>query len=977
MSVPASLRTPLRRLYRIVVPPMLTIRLLGPVQILVRGEPLAVDTRKAVALLAYLALTDRPASRESLAALLWPDSGDQEARSALRRTLSVLNAALGGGRLTIDRTSVTLTESGIEVDVRAFRAALARARGHGHASDEACPTCLAALDEAAALDRGDFMAGFALRDSEAFDEWQRAAGEAHRRDLAGTLERLARGRAAGAAWESALTAGRRWIELDPLHEPAHRLLMTTLGEAGEPAAAIRQYRECVRILDAELGVAPLEETTELYEAIHAGRLVPDAGRSRPAERTPSTTRLGDVPLVGRVRELDTILAAHRSCGPDGRLVVVEGEPGIGKSRLGAAAGDAVRAAGGAVLEARAYAGEATIAFGPVVELVQAGFRRADATDRLRRIRPEDLAAVARLVPLPAIPEPAPATRPDVVNASDPYGRVRLLEGLAEVVAALAAGPVPGLIAIDDLHQADASSIEFVAYLARRLRGRPLVVLATWRREELSDDDAARVLGSAGRDTPPIRIRLERLDRGDVGRLVTAVLGAAATEELGDALFAESEGLPLYIAEALASPVPIGGAIPGGFLSLLRSRIGSVGEIAGQLMAAAAVIGRSFDLDTVQGASGRSEDETIVGLEELVHRGLVREVGATDGGEVRYDFTHARLRDVAYDSLGLARRRLLHRRVAEALGPSAKTGREGGGRWPLIAYHERLAGRTAEAAEAHRHAGDSARSVFANREAREHLEAALALGHPATVELREALGDVLTLLGDYAGALGQFESAAALAEPARQSAIEYRLGLVHARRGDWSRADSHLAAALSTVDPADATSRSALLADRSAVAQRRGATVDAERLAAEALAVAETAADSAGIARAADILGIVARSKHDLTTAAAHLERALAAADVADDANLRAAARNTLALVCADAGDHPRALTLTLEALALCERLGDRHRQAALENNLADLLQAVGRRDEALEHLKRAVAIFADVGGRPGELEPEIWKLVEW
>jgi predicted ATPase len=575
-----------------------------------------------------------------------------------------------------------------------------------------------------------------------------------------------------------------------------------------------------------------------------------------------------------------------------------------------------------------------------------------------------------------MPEAAPA-RSDVVIAPDPYGRVRLLEGLAEVVVALAGGPVPGLVGIDDLHLADASTIDFVAYLARRLRGRPLILLATWRREELSDDDSARVLGSAGRDAPAIRLRLERLDRGDVGRVASAVLGAAATEELGDALFAESEGLPLYIAEVLASPASLGGPIPGGVLSLLRSRIGSVGEIAGQLMAAAAVIGRSFDLDTVQGASGRSEDETIVGLEELVHRGLVREVGATDGREVRYDFTHARLRDVAYDSLGLARRRLLHRRVAEALGSFARAGREGAGRWPLIAYHERLAGRTAEAAEAHRHAGDVARSIFANREAREHLEAALALGHPATVELREALGDVLTLLGDYAGALAQFESAAALAGPARQSALEHRLGLVHARRGDWTRADSHLAAALSTVDAADATSRSALLADRSAVAQRTGATDDAERLAAEALAVAEAANDPAGIARAADILGIVARSKHDLTAAAAHLERALAAADAADDASLRAAARNTLALVCADAGDHARAIALTLEALVLCERLGDRHRQAALENNLADLFQAVGRRDEALDHLKRAVAIFADVGGRPGELEPEIWKLVEW
>ncbi|HEX7399358.1 MAG TPA: tetratricopeptide repeat protein [Candidatus Limnocylindrales bacterium] len=96
-----------------------------------------------------------------------------------------------------------------------------------------------------------------------------------------------------------------------------------------------------------------------------------------------------------------------------------------------------------------------------------------------------------------------------------------------------------------------------------------------------------------------------------------------------------------------------------------------------------------------------------------------------------------------------------------------------------------------------------------------------------------------------------------------------------------------------------------------------------------------------------------------------------------DPGLRIAALNSLALVLADEGDHERAISLTLDALARCERQGDRHRQAALENNLADLLQVTGHPDEAMEHLTRAVTLFAEVGGRPGELEPEIWKLVDW
>lgn len=948
----------------------MSIRLLGPPRIEVRGVPLAVDTRKAVALLAHLAVTARPASREALAALLWPESGDHEARGALRRTLSVLNAAVGGVGLAIDRTAVALVPEGIDVDVRSFRDALARARDHRHAPDVACAACLAALDEAAALDRGEFMAGFALRDSEVFDDWQRAEAEAHRRDLAGALERLARGRLAEGAWQPALVAGRRWLEIDPLHEPAQRLVMTTLSRAGEEAAAVRQYRECVRILDAELGVAPLAETTELYEAIRAGRLdadgPPRTDAPRPAHEPGSDA--GPLPLVGRGPEIDALRLALDAIGPDGRVLVIEGEPGIGKTRLATEVAATIRAAGGVMLEARAYAGEGSIAFGPIGDLLRAGLSRPGAADRLEAIAPALLAEVARLMPLPGV-------TPSSGGTPDPFGRTRLLEGLAEVITALVAGPVPGLVALDDIHLADASTAEAIAYLARRLAGRPIALVVTWRPEDLSDMDARRIVGPLVA-AASCRIRLGRLDRAAVADLASARLGGAATEALVDRLYADSEGLPLYVAAALDRPPDEIGAIPGDVRALLRSRIELVDEVAVQVLAAAAVIGRSFDLEIVRIASGRSEDETVAGLEELGRRGLIREA-ATGDVDVGYDFTHAGLREVAYDSLGLARRRLLHRRVAEALGSAGLVARSGGTSWSAIAHHETLAGRSAVAADAHRRAGEHARSVFANAEARAHLEAALALDHPEPAELHEALGDVCTLLGDYRAAIVHLESAAAVAGPARQAPLEHRLGLVHARRGDWERADSHLRAALAAAEPIDAVGRSAILADRSAVAHHLGATNAAERLAAEAIAVAEAALDPAGVARASDILGIIGRARRDLVGAAVHLERALAAADQAQDASLRIATRNTLALVCADAGDHGRAIALTREALVLCERLGDRHRQAALENNLADLLQGAGRRDEALDHLKRAVAIFADVGGRPGELEPEIWKLIEW
>jgi len=423
--------------------------------------------------------------------------------------------------------------------------------------------------------------------------------------------------------------------------------------------------------------------------------------------------------------------------------------------------------------------------------------------------------------------------------------------------------------------------------------------------------------------------------------------------------------------------------------LLRARLDSVGEVAAQVLSAAAVIGRSFDLGMVRAASGRTDDETVDGLDEAVRHGLVREIGPGVGGDVRYDFTHGRLRDVAYERLSLARRRLLHARVAEAVRASGTALGSDVDRWALIARHETDAGRSTEAAEAHRRAGHLARSVFANAEAREHLEAALALGSGAEVELHEALGEVLTLLGDYDGAIGHLEAAEALAGPADEASLEHRIGIVLARRGDWARAELRLVAALELMARGDRPGlRSRIPVERGVIACRVGDTAGAGALADAALALAGEAEDPIAVARAEDLLGIVARSRGDLEAARDHLGRALAAVDAADatastgpgdlaDPGVRIAALNTLALVFADAGEPDRAIELAREALILCERQGDRHRQAALENNLADLLHATGRPAEALDHLRRAVILFAEVGGRPGELEPEIWKLVEW
>ncbi|HEY3335877.1 MAG TPA: AAA family ATPase [Candidatus Limnocylindrales bacterium] len=945
----------------------LDIRVLGPLEVLVDGSPLRVDTRKALAMMALLAVEGRPYAREELAAIFWPESDDESARGAFRRTLSVLRSALGERWLRVDRATVALAiDDDVTLDLARLDAAAARGDGAG-------------LAEAAALARGPFLAGFSLRDSPDFDDWRATRAVSVERRVVDVLERLTLAAEASGDVATAAEAASRLVELDPLDEPARRRLMAILARSGDRAGAIRLYRATVATLERELGVTPLAATTDLYEAIRDERLGPPAMQERQSEAAaaagapadPPVLPAAQLPMIGRRRELAALTEAFGASTPNGRVAAVTGEAGIGKSRLVDALLAAGAADGAVVLAAHTFPAEGSIAYAPIVELLRVGFAHPGAGAALAGLAPATLAEVERLVPLP---DGVAAGIRALVPADSPASRARLLEAIATVLVALVLGPLPGIIAVEDLQWADDASREALLYLGRRLAGRSALLVFTWRPEDV--DAAGAAFADAVEALPGVAvIELERLDDVVVGALVDAAVAAGLPAWDAASLAEESEGLPLYVVEALlAGPGLEGTAPPRGVRALLRERLASVSETASQVLAAAAVIGRSFDFGTVRVASGRAEDETVAALEELVRRGIVREVAS--GGDLAFDFGHARLRDAAYDGTGLARRRLLHRRVADVLRADV-AGRDDPGRLAKIAGHERAGGRDLAAADAYREAGLGSRRMFANREALGHLETALALGHPDVAGLQTTIAEARMALGDYAGAIVALEAAAAVALEEELPGIELRLGRVHARRGDVGSAASHLDAALAG---ADDTLRPAALVERGAVALRAGDLDGAAVLAAQALAAARGAPDDGPTTGAANrLLGLVALRRGDLDDARVALERALAASSAEHGADPGAviAARNGLALVEAAAGDRQASIALLEDALVECRRTGETHLEAAVENNLADQLHAAGRTEEAIEHLKRAVTLFADVGGRPGELEPEIWKLVSW
>lgn len=957
MAVPFCTVT---RMPRRATPPLLDIRLLGAPEVLVAGRALQVDTRKAIAILALLAADGRPYARDELAALLWPDSDESAAHGALRRTLSVMRAAIDGDALRIERTRVALDDALVRVDL----ADLERLSARGSRAD---------LAAAAALARGPFLAGFHLRDSPDFDDWRAARAVAVERSVLGVLDRLAAAAQADGDLPGAIEAAVLRLDLDPLDEGAHVRLVELYGASGDPAAAVRQYRACVAVLERELGVAPLPETTARYEAIRDSRPVPvrAPGTSSASRATGSSTPVHTLPLVGREATLQTIEAARRASVPDGRIVALVGEAGIGKTRLIEAAAEVASAGGATVLMARAYAAERSVAYAPIVGWLAAALADPVSAGRLRALPPATTAELARL-------SPAISTTTGGTEATDSgAAQARLLVALVEGLTAAVDGPEPGLLILDDLAWADSATVAVASSLVRRLAGRRVTLMLSWRAEDL-DAVASTFVDHVVTHPSATIIALGRLVQEDVEALVGASLAGGVTRNAergtsAEALWRASEGLPLYVVEALASGSWTGADMPSGVRSVLRARLAPVGGVAQQILAAAAVIGRSFDLSTVRFASGRTEEETIEALEELTRRAIVREQPGSSGAGVRYDFAHAGLRDVAEASTSLARRRLLHRRIAEGLRLDvAGDGRDDLGRLARIARHERDAGREAEAAAAFREAGDAARVVFANREAIAHYEAALALGTPTVAAVHLDIGDLLTRLGDYPGAIGAYEAAAALVEPDGLASVEAALARAHLRRGDLLAAGRHLDAALEARP--SAALRIRLLADRATIRRRGGDPVGARTAADDAVAAAIATDDEAARSAAHRIAGFIALDRGAIADARAAFELAMTSTGSGPDPTAMVVARTGLALTAAAMGDLDTAMRHGEAAVAECRRIGDRHLEAAVENHLADILHGAGQEDDALVHLRRAVAAFAEVGGDPADPDPGIWML---
>ena len=944
----------------------LRLLFLGPPRLQKAGAMVSMDTRKAVAMLAYLAVVGEPQSRDSLSALLWPELDERRARGALRRTLFSLKGAVGAAALQISRAAIGLTPGTYWCDVTEFARLLREQK----------------WAQAIALYRDDFLAGFSLRDSLPFDEWQLTQVQAFRREMEIALSTLCQQQLDSKNFNGALESGHRWLQCDPLREAAHRQLMTIYAEAGQRNRALAQFRSCVRILDDELGVTPLAETVALYEAIRENRFAtqrPDPSAGDPGRMDVPDLPVSPVvqrqpPLIGRTAELAQIKRRFSLDTPGGQLIVIDGEVGIGKTRLAHEFVTDWRAQGAVVLSARCYEGESNLAFAPIIQVLQSIVQDAALAQRLHDVPDAQLAVASWLLPELTLYQDDPHL---TISREAPGAQNRFFEGIGTVIAAVLEGTPTGALWLDDAQWLDDASLELLLFLARRWQVRTYHLLLCWRQDELpAASPLLRLVAEMSRDDRCEQLRPDRFSPEEVATLTGAFLPdltRAKVSTIGQRLLQETEGMPLFVVEYLGAlqqrhlsfDPEDSWDIPRTVRDLLTSRLADVQGTDKQLLQTAAAIGHATAYELLRAISGRSEEETVAALEQLVARRLLLEQG------VGYELYHSKLRDIVYDSMSLARRRLLHRRVAEVLSQTHKPAGA-----PVIAgeiaNHYLQAGMEQEAAPYYVQAGEQAQSLYAHRDALRYFDAALALGAPDPAALQEACGDMHTRLGHYPTALTAYETAASLADDSRVGRLEHKLAQVYIRQGAWQQAEAQLSRAKVLFNEPAAQAR--LYCDWSFVAFKMA---DIERAQAFARKSHQTALLPETQAHCYNISGILSRQENALDKAMAHFERSVELARQHDLSDILVASLNNLALAEMDIGRYPEALAHLREALALCVRYGDRHRQAALHNNLADLYHQQNDEEAAMAELKESVKIYTDIGGQTGNWQPEIWKLTTW
>src|SRR5688572_14352920 len=457
-------------------PARLEVRLLGAVEVILDGRRLrAFNSLRLQRFLALIVVRRDLQHRSRLAFELWPDSDEGQARTNLRKLLHDFRHSLPdvGEFVEIDNEIVRWIPTGpSEVDVLTFRDAMA-------AGDP---------ELAARLYSGDLLP--ACYDDWVLDERAKLRSEAY-----GALVRLTEEAAGRDDHKAAISYAQRIIDLESTDETAVRIQMEAHLALGDRAAALRAYHRYAEVLQRELAVAPGEAIGAMYQQLRAGTSNRDdvQGKDRP---------VAESLFVGRDLEWNQLIEAWNAAREGGaHLLLVTGEPGIGKSRLALELGRRVRADGHLVASARAYEAAGRLPWGPVVDLLRSDAIRShiDTLDAAWR------AELARL--LPELRDVSQPTGPK--QSGDVAQRHRLFDAVSR---AIVAGDRPRLLIIDDLQWCDAETIELIGFVVRSGHTAPVLIVGTVRWEEIPQHHPlVGLVDALSHDQAVTTVSLDRLD----------------------------------------------------------------------------------------------------------------------------------------------------------------------------------------------------------------------------------------------------------------------------------------------------------------------------------------------------------------------------------------------------------------------------------------------------------------------------------
>ena len=607
----------------------------------------------------------------------------------------------------------------------------------------------------------------------------------------------------------------RKIEADE-RRPSRHLAERLATALAIPATERRDFLDAARAVRAasrlRLDALPVASDVQASAPGASGHVSPAAANGATSDASDAT------PFVGRLHEFGLLTELIASLGVGGgHTVLIEGEPGIGKSRLLREVERHAQALGLPTLATHCYEIERATPYQPVIDLVTRALDRV-SDFALRTLAPVSLAELAALVP--EIAERAPGL-PALSNDFPEARQARLPRAVDQLIEATR-GARPFVLMVDDIQWADDASAQVLQYLARRAAQRPVLLIYAYRDEDLDSDErlALRVEGLR-RESGARRMPLARLGPADTEALVVALvaskLGAAG---LAERLHRETEGNPFFLISILQSlsegesqlEARTGagpGLLPDGLRAAVRVRLAHVPKALRPLLETAAVLGRRFDFDTLLDVTREPEAPLLDAVEALVKRHLWRE--ESEGGV--YDFSHDKVREVVYRDIGGARRRLLHQRIAETLE------RRGQGPTDEHAHantHEREAQLAEHFERAHAWskalrylvlAGQRSQALFAMRDALHWLDRAAALAelHPESLDepqrlaIYERRGAARAQAGQTQGAVADIrrvvDAARAGGDRQRTRDALVQLGMAYRRADAYEEATACLTEAL--------------------------------------------------------------------------------------------------------------------------------------------------------------------------------------